>query len=98
MACMCGDSECPSCGEAQGTRTPDGRDEAYAKAMQPLADRDARLNAKAWEVFLRCVDGRTLDNLGVDDEATAAGARKRIAAIACNALEAAEIFVATVEE
>ena len=37
MACMCGDSECPSCGEAQA----DGRDEAYAKAMvQPLADCD----------------------------------------------------------
>lgn len=60
-----------------------------------LSKRDAAINACAWQLFCAHIDRGLLDRLGNEkDEA----ARKAIATAACNALEAAEIFVKTVEE
>jgi|SRR5579859_74151 len=73
------------------------KERAEADAAQASKAREARLNAKAWEIFVQRMSPRDLDGLGEDD-ITAEGARKRITSLACNALEAAEIFVETVEE
>lgn len=74
---------------------------AYEKARAGRRKEEARearetaINAKAWQLFRAHIDRGLLDRLGSEKDDAA---RKAIATAACNALEAAEIFVKTVEE
>lgn len=65
------------------------------RANRAREAREAAISARAWQLFCAHIDRGLLDRLGKEDDA---GARKAIATAACNALEAAEIFVKTVEE
>lgn len=70
------------------------RDIAHSlKRRRP--SRERRINAKAWQLFCAHIDRGLFDRLSSEKDDAA---RKAIATAACNALEAAEIFVKTVEE